>query len=68
MTDYPPTEYGDWQRARGHMTGEIPLRSLEQARAEALADWHLAMTERQRMMKDRAERWRKLGIAIRYQA
>ena len=34
MTDYPPTEYDDWQRARGHMTGEIQLRSLEQARAE----------------------------------
>ena len=37
MTDYPPTEYGDWQRARGHMTGAIPMRTLEQARAVAAA-------------------------------
>lgn len=37
MTDYPPTEYTDWQRARGHMSGTIPLRTLEQARADAAA-------------------------------
>ena len=34
MTDVPPTEYTDWQRAQGHMTGQIPLRTLEQARAK----------------------------------
>ena len=26
--------YTDWQRARGHMSGTVPLRSLEQARAD----------------------------------
>ena len=34
MTDYPPTEHGDWERARGHMSGTVPLRTLEQARAD----------------------------------
>ena len=34
MNDYPPTEYDDWQRARGHMSGTAPLRTLEQARAD----------------------------------
>lgn len=35
--DYPPTGYDDWQRARGHINGALPLRTLEQARADAAA-------------------------------
>lgn len=34
MTDYPSPEYLDWQRARGHMSGTVPLRTLEQARSD----------------------------------
>ncbi|MCK9994101.1 MAG: hypothetical protein Dbin4_02621 [Alphaproteobacteria bacterium] len=39
MTDYPPTEYDDWQRARGHMSGTVPLRTLAQARADLALGW-----------------------------
>ena len=28
MTNYPPTEYTDTQRAIGHMSGALPLRTL----------------------------------------
>ena len=52
MTDYPPTEYGDWQRARGHMTGQIPLRTLEQARVDLTRERAHAKNVRRRAVKD----------------